>query len=96
MAYLWHMHSDVLEGFYASEVYIAADDQPQAIEVGLQIYKTWLDKEIADYGYDPLTHNDPDDEDYKNEALEKRLQFQQELRTKLVRQPANGIIFRKT
>lgn len=96
MAHLWHMRSDVLDGFYASEVYVSAEDQPQAIEVALQAYDIWLTQQIDDYLYHPLISLDPDDVGYDIVASAKRTEFAQELRIKLVRQSANGIILRKT
>jgi hypothetical protein len=51
---LWHFHSDVLDGFYASEVYVSAISKPWAVQQALMAFDKWVQYRLSEYGYIPL------------------------------------------
>lgn len=93
---LWHMHSDILDGFYAAEVYVSAETKDQAVQLGLDAYDAWLENEIKEYFCDPLTWSNPEDDDYASQAKANRETFLLELQTELQPVPNNAMIFRRT
>lgn len=81
---LWHMHSDVLQGFYASEVYVAATSRSFALIKGMEAYDRHISEYIESIGIHPLiSDNWPEDELFKEQALAKRNEFSIELSQKL-------------
>ena len=93
---LWHMHSNVLQGFYASEVYVIASTKEEAIQRALVAYDAWLKEQVDDYCFDPLTSAFPGEPDYPADAAAVRAKFAAELHVSLEACPENAIIFRKT
>jgi hypothetical protein len=88
---LWHMSSKVLDGFYASEVWAAAETEVDAIEVALGAYDRWIAEGLKDYGYNRI--NDTwgrfeDDNEYESETKKSRKRFHDELKEKL--KPVSG------
>lgn len=93
---LWHMHSEVLAGFYASEVYVTAASQSDAVQLAVDAFDTWLKNEVENYWFNPLTYDQPDDPGYEHEMVQLRLKFVAEATALLKQAPNNAIIFRKT
>ena len=93
---LWHAHSKVLDGFYASEVYVSAQTKEEAVQVSLAAYDEWLASKLVDFFYDPLTSTDPGDSEYPFEAAQKRGEFEREITEEIKPLPGNGCILRKT
>jgi hypothetical protein len=94
--HLWHAHSKVLNGFYMSDVYVAAMTKEQALQLVMVSYDEWLANEVKEFFYDPLTQADPDEKEYQFEAAQKRGEFEREMTEQLQPLPANAIIIRKT
>jgi hypothetical protein len=93
---LWYMHSKILEGFYASEVFVSADTEAEAHQLGLQAYDNWLSEYLHSYWNHPLISSYQDDPEYEAEAKAKRAEFAEELSDKLTPVPQSALIFRKT
>lgn len=93
---LWHAYSKMLQGFYASEVYVVAADQTEAVQLAMVAYDVWLQHETSDFFYDPLTSADPGDSEYQLEAAKKRTEFEHEMQQQLQVVENNAIILRKT
>lgn len=93
---LWHMHSKVLAGFYASEVYVAAASQSDAVQLAVDAFDIWLKNEVENYWFNPLTYAQPDDPGYEHAMAQLRVKFIAEAITMLKQVPNNAIILRKT
>jgi hypothetical protein len=90
---LWHMESRVLEGFYQSEVLVAAVNKEDAMQVCMQAYDNWLAERLKDYGYHPLiSDNYPDDDEFEVQSKAKRIEFHKELRERLKQIPGRGLL----
>ena len=90
---LWHMDSLVLQGFYKSEVNVAARSREDAIQEGLRAYDRWIEGEIHDYGFHRLISDSfPGEEGYEEQSKAKRIEFHEELRTRLQQQTHRGLI----
>ena len=74
---LWHFNSDVLKGFYASEVYAIGDTKAKAIDHAGKAFDTWAKAHFDNYGFWPLI------DDYFNEAGKAQEQLQ-EVRKQLI------------
>jgi hypothetical protein len=93
---LWHMHSKVLDGFYASEVYVSAAIKAVAVNKAVEAFNLYIQKEFEDYGFNPLISAFPDDEEYVDEMIKLRAAFKAEAEEKLETIPNNSVIFRRT
>jgi hypothetical protein len=95
---LWHFHSKILDGFYASEVYLIADGKDQAVERALEAYDHWVADRIDTYGTHPILHLFP--EDYDEEELAQvsavRESFKAEAHQLLEPVPTNWVILHKS
>lgn len=91
---LWHMHSETLKGFYASEVFAAGEDETTAIEAALRAYDYWLAEQIREYLIHPLVNMETDEDGYELEARKVREAFHSELKGKLKSVPRHATIFR--
>ena len=81
---LWHMHSDVLDGFYSSEVYVAATSRSFALIKGMEAYDRYIEEYLDCFGIHPLIwDNFPEDPLFKEQSLAKRNEFSIELNQKL-------------
>lgn len=81
---LWHMHSDVLKGFYQSDVFVVAEDLESAVAAAMQGYDAWLEHRLLDMGLHPLIRDSfPDDDDHASEKAAKRVEFEIEARGKM-------------
>lgn len=93
---LWHMHSKVLQGFYASEVYVVAVSREYAIDQACKVFDKWLVKESEEYWFNPLTSADPGDPEYPAELAAVQLAFKTEAEQLIQHVPENAAIFRRT
>lgn len=91
---LWHMESEVLDGFYSSDIFICAGNKLHAVVRGTNAYDTWVTKYIKDCGIHPLTSLMEDDEEFEDRSAEMRRRFVQELHDKLQRVTFNAMILR--
>ncbi|MEP3668036.1 MAG: hypothetical protein ABJN42_15030 [Roseibium sp.] len=90
---LWHMRSKVLQGFYKSEVLVAATSREDAIMIALQAYDHWLKQQLEDMGFHPLiSESFPDDEGFKEESKLKRQEFHAELKESFAQNPHRGLV----
>lgn len=81
---LWHFRSDVLKGFYASEVYVSAISHTYAIEQVGVAFDNWSKKYHYDMGYWPLIEDYFNEEGKAQEQLaQKRQALLTEARTRL-------------
>ena len=48
---LWHLHSEILKGFYASDVYVAAANHIQAQNLAYAAFIKFLDQQLDEMGY---------------------------------------------
>ena len=77
---LFHLHSKVLDGFYQSDVYVAAPNVEAAKELAFDAFTMWLDRQLAEYHFFPLGRcHDPDDEDFGAARSEVIKSFNEEL-----------------
>lgn len=83
---LFHMHSTIVDGFYASEVYVAAPDKDAAEEIAFDTFLEWLDDQIADWCFP--CGLDPEDDDYNEKRNQVIKTFSEELTARL--QPVPG------
>jgi hypothetical protein len=80
---LWYMRSEVLNGFYRSEVYAVGRRKEEAIHNATQAYDRYIKQQLEEFGALFLINaSDPDDPDFKKEAQELREKFIKELHTK--------------
>tara|TARA_R110000796_G_scaffold41118_2_gene101480 strand:+ start:425 stop:688 length:264 start_codon:yes stop_codon:yes gene_type:complete len=83
----------VLDGFYQSEVLVAAVNKEDAIQTALQAYDAWVAYNIEEYGYHRLiSEGYPDDEGHDQESKAKRQEFHEELKTSLAQTVRRGLI----
>ena len=61
---LWHLHSETVKGFYASEVFVAAPNQGAAQELAFDAFLIYLDNCIEDLGFIPGHNLDEEDPDF--------------------------------
>ena len=66
---LWHFHSEVLKGFYASEVYASARTKGGAIQYAGEAFDNWVKLYHDNMGYWPLI------DDYFDEACKAQEQI---------------------
>lgn len=91
---LWHMTSATLEGFYASEVFVAARNRDDACQTALHAYDGWIKNALKDRGFHPLISDCfPDDEEFDEQAKAKRREFHDEVKAKLTQTTRRGMIF---
>lgn len=92
--HLWHFHSEVLKGFYGSEVYVVALDHQHAVDQAVMAYDDWLADQM---GYHPLIEDsDPGDEHHKEQSKEARKAFKEEAIFKISIVPAGRAFYRRT
>lgn len=93
MAQLWCMHSDVLNGFYSSDIIVAADDMDEALWRAQAYARSWVHQRIQEHGgFGDAWEHDPDFQ----ENLEKLLnELSVEIDMKLAPVAAGAIIFHK-
>jgi hypothetical protein len=90
---LWHMDSLVLQGFYQSEVLVAATNHEDAIRTAMQAYDRWLAYRLSDYGYHPLISDGyVTDEGYAEQSKAKRCEFHAEVKAKLKQVAGRGLL----
>jgi len=90
---LYHMHSDVLGGFYQSDVFVYAHSTPDAIDRARKAYETWLKND----GFMKVVDQDhwvvlPDEPGFKIALETQILRFVKELETKLKVVTENAMI----
>ena len=90
---LWHFHSEVLKGFYASEVYVSADDYNSALLKVLLFYDQYVAAMIQEFGTTFLTDSIEGDPEFTAESTSKRMEFRQEAITKLKPIPGDAVFF---
>jgi hypothetical protein len=95
MSKLWHMHSEVLRGFYASEIYLVAETREVAIDLAIHAFKTWVESEEADYSYNPLIEAWPGEFEYPEQLRNLYDDFRTEAKAKLAVVSENAVIFRR-
>lgn len=80
---LWHFHSDVLDGFYASEIYVSSLSKALAVISAGNAFDAWIQQRVMDYGYIPLIDDGFNDLGLADtELAEKRQLFLEEAETK--------------
>lgn len=95
MSFLWHMHSNILDGFYRSDVYVAATHKHGAIRAAMTAFEAWEDKQVYECYFHPLIFDlDPEDPGWDERVLELRNNFRKELENKLEKVPGNALIER--
>lgn len=86
---LWHMHSDLLGGFYASDVYAAGESLTDAVHVALLAYDRWLGERLEETIAHPLgDYCEKGDEGFAEHCKTCRDLFKAELKEKL--KPVSG------
>jgi len=88
------MYSKSLNGFYQSDIYLAAPDRETAIALAIKGFTDWMALQIEEFGY--VFEIDPGDdpEDYNRAWDAKLAEFRAELETSLVPVPGNVTICR--
>lgn len=90
---LWYMNSDVLQGFYCSDVIVAATGRDDAIQNALSAYDLWVKESLDDYGFHRLIRDCyPTDEDFVQQSKEKRAEFHEELKARFKQQTRRSMI----
>lgn len=75
---LWHMHSAVLKGFYASEVIVMGADKKEAqVQAGLA-FGRYISEMEEEYHCNFLTESFPWDPEYEAEKMKLVERFMQE------------------
>lgn len=75
---LWHMHSDVLKGFYASEVYVSAYNKQSARASASEAFDRYIKMMEDDLNCNFLTEDMPWDPEYPTQLSELRRRFYDE------------------
>jgi len=90
---LWYMDSDVLMGFYCSDVIVAATDRDDAIQQALHAYDLWVKEGLDEYGFHCLISDCyPTDEYFIQQSKDKRVEFHEEVKTRLKQQTRRCLI----
>lgn len=84
---LWTAHLDALRGFYASDVYVVAEDQDQALERVMAGLETYFDEEIEEFGISFLIR-DSDNMPDGPEFVQNRADWLDEVKAELTKKLA--------
>jgi hypothetical protein len=75
---LWHMHSEVLQGFYSSEVIVMASDKNEArVQAGLA-FERYITQMVEDFSCNFLVSSFPWENEYKAELMQLTQRFMEE------------------
>lgn len=92
---LWHMHSEILQGFYASEVYVSADNKQSARSFASEAFDRHIKEMEDDYLCNFLINADPGDAEYPEQFVDLRRRFYDETE-KLEELEHLAVIFKRT
>jgi hypothetical protein len=90
MKTLWHLNSKVLGGFYASDIYVAAEDKAEAIANATAAFDAFFEERLKEYGYFQNIHSWDDDNDA--EKAELRASMIAEIEEKIIQIPGPGLV----
>lgn len=81
---LWHFHSRVLDGFYASDVYVSAISPAWAVQQAGHAFDRWVKQHVDSYGFIPLIDDGFNDQGLADQQLAaKKEQFLEEARSQM-------------
>lgn len=90
---LFTAHLKALRGFYASDVYVVAENREQALERALAALETYFDGQVQEFGVSFLirdSDNMPDDPEFSQNRADWLEEIKGELEQMLV--PASDVI----